>query len=288
MSKCLVTKLNGVVENNSILKIGEMRITMKKIASPSYMSQGFTVTFTEDVLLEIIGDGYFTDENLSNNTGKTKKFFANQMAAFWVSNGDYEISIPNKYAIANIYFYPMPGHGGLSEEQMYSKATDLSYFKYSKKMNAINVVSKESTGSLDDLADCLSLINIVLTKATNIYGNISSLSKLTALKELTLIDNQKITGDLASLPGSVVFIDAQYGGIFSWVTTRPSSASIICMRLVNLYTYVDNMLINQANCTAPSDQTNKTIQCIGIRTSASDSAIQTLQSKGYTVSVIPA
>lgn len=288
MGKCLVTKVNGVVENNSLLKIGEMRLIMKKIASPSYMSQGFTATFTEDVLLEIIGDGYFTDENLSNNTGKTKKFLANQMASFWVSNGDYEISIPNKYAIASIYFYPMPEKGTLSEEQMYSKATDLSYFKYSKKMTSVNVQSKESTGSLDDLAECLSLTSIVLSKATNIYGNTSSLSKLAALKRLTLIDNQKITGDLASLPGKTFYIDAQNGGIFSWVTTRPSSANIISMRMVNLGTYVDNMLINQANCTAPSDTTDKTIQCIGTRTSASDAAVQTLQSKGYTVSVTPA
>lgn len=288
MGKCLVTKLNGVVENNSLLKIGEMRIIMKRIASPSYMSQGFTVTFTEDVLLEIIGDGYFTNETLSENKGKTKKFLANQMYSFWVSNGDYEISIPNKYAIANIYFYPMPENGTLSEEQLYSKATDLSYFKYSKKMNAISIQSKESTGSLDDLAECLSLSNITLSKAINIYGNISSLSKLTALKRLSLIDNQKITGDLASLPGNVFLVDAQTGGIFSWVTTRPSSANIISMRLVNLGTYVDNMLINQANCTAPSDQTDKTIQCIGTRTSASDAAVQTLQSKGYTVSVTPA
>lgn len=286
MGKCLVTKVNGVVENNSLLKIGEMRIIMKKIASPSYMSQGFTANFTEDVLLEIIGDGYFTDEQtLSQNKGKTLKFSANQMASFWVSNGDYEISISNKYAIVNIYFYPMPEKGTLSEEQMYSKATDLSYFKYSKKMTSVNVQSKESTGSLENLAECLSLTSIVLSKATNIYGNLSSLSKLAALKRLTLIDNQKISGDLASLPDKTLYIDAQNGGIFSWVTTRPSSANIIAMRMVNLGTYVDNMLINQANCTAPSDTTVKTIQCAGTRTSASDAAVQTLQSKGYTVSV---
>lgn len=288
MGKCLVTKLNGVVENNSLLKIGEMRIIMKKIASPSYMSQGFTATFAEDVLLEIIGDGYFTDETLSKNTGKTKKFLANQMASFWVSNGDYEISIPNKYAIANIYFYPMPENGTQTEEQIYSKATDLSYFKYSKKMTNVNVQSKESSGSLEDLANCLSLTSIALSKAMGIYGDISSLSKLSALKRLTLIDNQKITGDLASLPDKVFYIDGQNGGIFSWVATRPSSASIIAMRMVNLGTYVDNMLINQANCTAPSDATEKTIQCIGTRTSASDAAVQTLQSKGYTISITPA
>ncbi len=288
MGKCLITKLNGVAENNSLLKIGEMRIIMKKIASPSYMSQGFTVTFAEDVLLEIIGNGYFTDETLSKNTGKTKKFLANQMASFWVSNGDYEISIPNKYAIVSIFFYPMPENGTQTEEQMYSKATDLSYFKYSKKMTAVNVQSKESSGSLEDLADCLSLTSIALSKAMGIYGNISSLSKLSALKRLTLIDNQKITGDLASLPGNVFYIDGQNGGIFSWVATRPSSANIIAMRMVNLGTYVDNMLINQANCTAPSDATEKTIQCRGTRTSASDAAVQTLQSKGYTVSITPA
>lgn len=284
MGKCLVTKLNGVVGDNSLLKVGEARIIMKKIESPSYMSQGFTATFAEDVLLEIIGDGYFTDENLSTNKGKTMKISANQMISFWVSNGDYEISIPNKYSILNLYFYPMPEKGSLSDEQLFSKATDLSYFKFSKMINSLNISSKESIGSLDNLADCLNLTSIALSKSSGIYGNLSSLAKLSNLKQLTLIDNQNVTGDLALLPNNVIYIDGQDGAMFSWASTRPSSASIIAMRMVNLGTNVDNMLINQANCTASGD-TYKTIQCKGTRTSAADNAVAALQAKGYTVSI---
>ena len=33
MDKCLVTKLNGVVDNNSILRIGEMRFYVSKVDS---------------------------------------------------------------------------------------------------------------------------------------------------------------------------------------------------------------------------------------------------------------
>ena len=55
---------------------------------------------------------------------------------------------------------------------------------------------------------------------------------------------------------------------------------------------VDKMLVNQAKCqvgfNSNSPSWYKTIQIIGARTSASDAAVQTLQSKGYTVSITPA
>ena len=52
---------------------------------------------------------------------------------------------------------------------------------------------------------------------------------------------------------------------------------------------IDKMLQDQAKCqTSSTASVRKIIEVIGTRTSTSDAAVQTLQSKGYTVSITPA
>lgn len=41
MGKCLVTKLTGSVNNNSLLRIGEYRIKKQKVVSPTKDTQSF-------------------------------------------------------------------------------------------------------------------------------------------------------------------------------------------------------------------------------------------------------
>ena len=71
MAKCLVTKLNGSVDNNELIRVGEMRIKVESVESPSKDTQGFSLIFTEPTIVEIVGDGYFTDETLNENKGKS-------------------------------------------------------------------------------------------------------------------------------------------------------------------------------------------------------------------------
>ena len=71
MVKCLVTKLNGSVDNNELLRIGEMRIKVESVESQTKDTQGFGVAFTEPTTVEIVGDGYFTDNTLTENKGKS-------------------------------------------------------------------------------------------------------------------------------------------------------------------------------------------------------------------------
>ena len=71
MAKCLVTKLNGSVDNNELLRIGEMRIKVESVESPTIGIQGFDVGFTNPTTVEIVGDGYFTNDNLTENKGKS-------------------------------------------------------------------------------------------------------------------------------------------------------------------------------------------------------------------------
>lgn len=70
MNKCLVTKLNGIADNNSLLRIGEMSIKISRVSSPNVKTQSFNFKFAKETKLEIIGDGYFTDASLSQNKEK--------------------------------------------------------------------------------------------------------------------------------------------------------------------------------------------------------------------------
>ena len=93
--KCLVTKLNGVVSNPEIMRLGETRICFDKVDSPSGATQGFMFGFSKPVTLEIIGDGYFTNSSLTENKGKTLTLNGSyQMVG--VSNNTVAIEVVDK------------------------------------------------------------------------------------------------------------------------------------------------------------------------------------------------
>ena len=107
------------------------------------------------------------------------------------------------------------------------------------------------------------------------------------------IKYSKLTGDLAILPVSCRFVSFQNdkGSVFTW-STRPSTAKIIAIEGNVSITNIDKMLQDQAQCqvgfSSNDSEWYKKISCVGTRTSASDAAVATLQSKGYTVSITPA
>ena len=88
MNNCLVTTLKAAVNDNSLLRMGEMRIKISYIESPNEYSQSITLGFSKSVDLEIIGEGYFTDATLSANNGKKMPvlchFFAQGASTAWV------------------------------------------------------------------------------------------------------------------------------------------------------------------------------------------------------------
>ena len=100
-----------------------------------------------------------------------------------------------------------------------------------------------------------------------------------------------IYGDLATIPAKCRFASLNSLAKFTW-GTRPSSSKILAIEGAPIISNIDKMLQDQAACQvaiSSSDITYyKTITATGTRTSASDAAIQTLQSKGYTVSITPA
>ena len=305
MTKCLVTKLNGNISNPEILKLGEVRIKISRVANPSAGTQKLYVCFTKDTKLEIIGDGYFTDANLSSNKGKTLDVNKNIHTDVYVSNGDYVLSILNKYALFV-----------LSYEGANKEIKDISTLKYSTALTNLNLNNTKTSGDIAELKNFTALTELsvyntmvsgdiaelknltALTKinlcnfVTPVTGDIGSLYSLNSLKTITA-QNSQLSGDLANLPQNCIFISLlnDAGSTLTW-GTRPSSAKIVAIEGNAKLENIDKMLQDQAQCqigyTSGDGQYKSTISVVGTRTSASDAAVQTLQGKGYTVSITPA
>ena len=352
MGKCLITKLNGSVSNDKLLKLGEMRFYFKKEDKYSnVLNHGISLTFAENTTISVVG-GNFVDKTDNSNLGTTLSFEADVNKNIFVSNENCYISV-NKYLLLNI-----SAVDGEDKTVCYFSIDDL---KYSSKINNIYSLSSQVTGDIANLKNLTALTKInlygsqvtgdianlkdltALTKinlyGTQVTGYIANLKDLTALtninlsgsqvtgdianlKDLTALANidlsgSQVTGDIAaftnmselkelrlnvptslvlgelsSLPTKLLFYSANRANKFTWNNTRSISYSIVALENVVLGESVDKALNDLASCTNKNTDSNpswyKVINIIGTRTSASDTAVQALQSKGYTVSITTA
>lgn len=304
MENCLVTKLKGTVQNSNLLRVGEMRLCVHRIDNPNSETQRINLNFTEDVKLEIIGDGYFTNNTLVSNLGKSLIAKANVETLVYFSNGDFEIAILNKYALTKIN----------TRTSKKTAIKDIADLKYSSGLNYLATNSVENVGYFSDIKSLTNLYYLSVSNA-NINGNLSDLKSLTnltyliigntsnkttgnvsSLKNMTrlntlAIQNSDVIGDLATLPSSCRSVSFDYhdtNAVFDW-SSRPASSNIIAIRGNPKLNNIDKMLQDQANCvvgfTSDDDASYRKIEVSGTRTSASDAALATLQQKGYTVTI---
>ena len=220
MRKCLVTKLNGVVDNSNLLKIGEFRIKIISAPNPSKLTQGMDLQFTEPTEVSIVGDGYFTDENLSANYGKVKTITSEK---FFISNGNYELSIKNKYKVSlisginrnvsgtnegkykSINIDGLKYSNSLTWIDVGTAEGDISAFKNALSLRFIGVGNTNITGDISAFANNTALTSLYLTN-TNITGDISAFANNTALTVFRL-ENNNITGDISAFANNTALTD---------------------------------------------------------------------------------
>ena len=190
MNNCLVTTLKAAVNDNSLLRMGEMRIKISSIESPNEFSQSIKLRFMKNVDLEIIGEGYFTDATLSVNNGKKMTCNAGDNIIHF-SNGNYEIAVLDKYAINGLLASKQDG------EFYPNKVVALEALKYSDSLTYIITGDNNLTGNTSALSRLTSLTQLKIAN-NNLTGNISALSELTSLTVLH-IDGNNLTGDISAL-----------------------------------------------------------------------------------------
>lgn len=260
MGKCLVTKLNVVVNNNSLLKLGECKALITNLPATSNCQ----FVYINDADIRVISGSAKINNNNSlhmngDNILKNVEFSA---------QGDSYIGI-GKYGLKQLY-YQYPDDTSIR--------VDLSTIKFAPDLV---IFSSYAIGDISNFSTCPNLELLVLAGG-EFYGDIASLNKCTKLKTIKGYGN--LMGDLSLAPPNLLYL---LEGSYTWDNERSSSCTIFSTTNVVLDNYVDKALINLAKCQASENDEIKSIDFIGTRTSASDTAISTLQNKGYTVIVRP-
>ena len=320
--KTLITKLNGTVDNDDLLAIGQIKLNVSKRANQTIANSYSTLKFEGDknLHIRIVGNGFFTGEDFSENYGTSKEVYPNVVNGFYLSNTDCAIIIEDKY---NLTLLNTPNSFELDGLRYSKKLTglfctnvigDIASLKNLTALTNLSISGINVSGDIASLKNLTALTNLSIS-GINVSGDIASLKSLTALtglnisktnvsgdianiyfalsgttKEFSVAYCNNLYGNLASLPNNILFFDS-YNGNSKFTWTKGSSRTNI-LACSNLHcANIDDMLNDMANMTASfagQEAYYKTIGLIGTRTSASDAAVQTLQSKGYTVSITPA
>lgn len=321
MVKSLITKLSGVTGNVLLPKLGELPLQIKPVDSPSEKSQKISLNFNAASDLRVVG-GSFTDSTLSTDKGANMHVDAGA-ANIYLKNIASNLFIGNKYALTQInmdkaaegfsfdlsqlkYSKDMKilllGSAkvdNISEVSNFKKLTDLTCLSCNdildisniKDLPLINIgfgFNKNITGDIANIPSTAVNISIY---GTDIYGNYESILGRKLSNLAGIFQDTRVGGDLSKMPSTETSVNASKNpSVFSWKTERDNSYKIVSLEgSVNFGDDLDAMLINQAKCQigfVSSDESyKKLISCSGNRTSASDSAIQTLKGKGYNVYV---
>lgn len=360
MNKCLITRLGGVVNNNSLPKLGELKIKFTKGTKSG--NRNITLKFSQNTEIKISGDSAFSSGS------KTIKLNVDELSQLSFNNmNEMEISFPKynlkylainitdggtaKFDIGDLKYSKLLENLNVSNTDVYG---DISSISDLKNLNAFRVANTKVYGDLAAVSNLLKL-TVVEVFDTNISGDLSAISNLselayvymhnsritgnlsaisnlaklvrfqaynldlvadisaiTNLSELAYLyvdklkgnintinnlqhlrlissNSAELTGDLALLPSSMyrIVLEKATKSSFSW-SDRPSSAKILSIYGDMVLSNIDKMLIDNAKCEVPTtgDDNVKNFFIRGRRTSASDSAVQTLQSKGYSVWIV--
>lgn len=294
MEKCLVTKLQGVIDDDSLPKIGELVIL------PQEGKIDVSLGFTEDTTIRTFGDAYFTDGNYVRNLGTTKKLTAYNNGSWGdhiyvkvVNNGGLKVPIYklrifvngkgigdyNRFAFAS----PEKARFVFNSEDnfdfaIFSKESYLVYIKLNRtKKQDISCIN-----SVNNLSDTLNF------GKSSMYGDISVFKKFSKFD--TLVSPETVKGEVSQINASYLSFSTESFVPCTWKQTRPTTHQIIAIQQADFGTDLDKMLNDLSACVANTQSQSwyKKIHCKGNRTSASDAAVATLQQKGYTISISPA
>lgn len=176
---CLVTKLNATVNDDSLEKLGVVKlhiVTTTDGSNAPGANISYIISYAErpNTVFTIVGNGYFTDSTGAENYGKSKITTASEGKLFFSKNSEFDLEISNKYKVKQLL-----GGNGISP------SCALSVLKYLTSITQITLVST-STGDIKELSGLTTLTSLSLTYATNVTGDIKNLGGLVLLTNLGL------------------------------------------------------------------------------------------------------
>lgn len=242
-NNCLVTKLKANVNDNSLLKIGEMFIDIIEQESPTNQTNRLylNTSNTSDLVIEVEnGEANLTlDENMAS--GWTNKITlpksVSAPAPVYVRNGNYRVKVSSKYDLTEVGRWT-------SNSNQTAIVVKTDYLKYSKNMITIDAVLN---GKMDDIASLTKIRVLLIRPESNINeGNLYSLRNMTEMVNLALSTN--ITGDISSLSNMTKL---QYLSLKNLDHTGDISSFSNMTKLSQVYISSIKVTVNINNMTQP-------------------------------------
>ena len=302
MGNCLVTKLKESVSNNNLPILGKVMFV-----NDTDTVRAFTINQgSEDIALTVVG-GHFTDSTGSADYGTT----AINAAGDYIANTRYVTAGSRVYAdkyvpavydlnyfkvdISELCATPFTYLGGIFIGNVsFLDADSVEYF-----MSTWDWYNEENRSSYNgDLTQLFSnnqstLKEVVPRSSGNVTFNLENLNFTQGLKLYGIRDT--VAGmDISKISGIYEFSRDSALVVFdSWSLSSTSNPYITALNNIKFMTAteIDNMLISQASKEAHPSAVDFNITIFGgpdsdiTRTSASDAAVATLKSKGFTIRI---
>lgn len=212
-NNCLVTKLKGIVDNNNLVKLNELKFHVKNEDEteicPLYLTSSSPIT------IAIIGNGHMYKGTINNQTDITTKLTdVTSTQGYRLSPGEYDVSIVSKYILKKTL---IGSTTTTSEPQNIYITPDL--FKYIEGITTFEVSGHGVTGNTEEYANCLPSGITWNGVKTEITGDIKYLAKFNLPLKLAgkIINNEacisdKLTGNIENFVREL--ISANYGKTF--------------------------------------------------------------------------
>lgn len=215
MENCLITKLKGTVNNDSLLKVGELRLNIKiseALANQYYNRFIITPPVGTDTFTVKVSGGHnmwsynSSDMQADVNWGSEKTFTGGFTICF-PETGEYSVSVMSKYTIKTVEI-PFTAT---------NPAIDVATFNYlplmSLKAQNIRAIASLAGDFNDFIEHVKSSLGIISAEYQDIYLDVANLTKLTQLESATLANCKNVTGDVSELGKLSINVNIQGTGV---------------------------------------------------------------------------
>ena len=211
MGNCLITKLKGNVDNDSLPKFGKIEVPISVNNSNEFVHllRLSDTMAKKEFECEIIGEGNFIGGSFPNgeNLGKSVTL-SSSLQQVYVSNGEFKLIIGNIYNINKItgVLYRFADFNMFKYSDIYSISNEFTTAKPGiggkiiAWQNLTFVYTSDAdkiTGNVSELANCP--LNALMITGTGITSNVSDLSQLTTLTNLQVTSTGGELSDLGTL-----------------------------------------------------------------------------------------
>lgn len=234
MSKCLVTTLQESVDDAKLSKLGDLKFSFNSDSVGNFVVQ----TFSNVCTAKLSGSSHFTNKDGTQNLGNVVQIPSDTYKALYVSPGECEITISDKY---NIRDFTMTTESnakkfavdqdsidgmnslinlgvGINSVWTIEKLAKKSGYYYAIALFGENLVigdigvlvdknlsyfcitnQKQLTGDINVFGNMSSLEELIIYTCRSLTGNINALSGLEHLRTMNLTNDKGLIGDISRL-----------------------------------------------------------------------------------------